>query len=155
MMAALIADQGDPGLLTDPVRVVMELLGHSQMRTTTDTYSQVMPALGRDAGTRNDEGRSPSGRTARSKGWPDRSKLETVRPVQRLAAGLPALLHRPETTKPKPGRQVQRRLTPEQVEQLVTEYRAGSSVQELAAKWRLHRTTVSAQGRRAGVRLRL
>jgi hypothetical protein len=32
----------------DP-RVVMELLGHAQMRTTTDTYSHVMPALGRDA----------------------------------------------------------------------------------------------------------
>ena len=30
-------------------RVVMELLGHSQMRTTTDTYSQVMPALAQQA----------------------------------------------------------------------------------------------------------
>ena len=30
-------------------RVVMELLGHSQMRTTTDTYSHVMPALAREA----------------------------------------------------------------------------------------------------------
>jgi integrase len=29
--------------------VVMELLGHSQMRTTMDIYSHVMPALGRDA----------------------------------------------------------------------------------------------------------
>jgi integrase len=33
-------------------RVVMEVLGHSQMRTTTDTYSHVMPALGRDAADR-------------------------------------------------------------------------------------------------------
>jgi integrase len=33
-------------------RVVMEDLGHSQMRTTTDTYSHVMPALGRDAAAR-------------------------------------------------------------------------------------------------------
>jgi integrase len=33
-------------------RVVMEVLGHSQMRTTTDTYSRVMPALGRDAADR-------------------------------------------------------------------------------------------------------
>jgi integrase len=32
--------------------VVMELLGHSQMRTTTDTYSHVMPALGKDAAER-------------------------------------------------------------------------------------------------------
>jgi integrase len=30
-------------------RVVMELLGHAQMRTTTDTYSHVMPALGKEA----------------------------------------------------------------------------------------------------------
>jgi len=27
----------------------MELLGHSQMRTTTDTYSHVMPALAKEA----------------------------------------------------------------------------------------------------------
>ncbi len=30
-------------------RVVMELLGHSAMRTTTDTYSHVMPALAQQA----------------------------------------------------------------------------------------------------------
>ena len=30
-------------------RVVMELLGHAQMRTTTDTYSHVMPALAKEA----------------------------------------------------------------------------------------------------------
>ncbi|MGZ4591938.1 MAG: tyrosine-type recombinase/integrase, partial [Actinomycetes bacterium] len=33
-------------------RVVMELLGHSQMRTTTDVYSHVMPVLGREAADR-------------------------------------------------------------------------------------------------------
>jgi integrase len=33
-------------------RVVVEVLGHAQMRTTTDTYSHVMPALGRDAADR-------------------------------------------------------------------------------------------------------
>jgi integrase len=33
-------------------RVVMELLGHSQMRTTTDTYSHVMPALAKEAADR-------------------------------------------------------------------------------------------------------
>lgn len=33
-------------------RVVMELLGHSQMRTTTDIYSHVMPALARNAADR-------------------------------------------------------------------------------------------------------
>jgi integrase len=36
-------------------RVVMEVLGHAQMRTTTDTYSHVMPALGRDAAERMGE----------------------------------------------------------------------------------------------------
>jgi integrase len=30
-------------------RVVMELLGHAQMRTTTDVYSHVLPALAREA----------------------------------------------------------------------------------------------------------
>src|SRR5919206_2684715 len=58
-------------------RVVMELLGHSQMRTTMDIYSHVMPALAREAAdrmgtllltskgiqtaTRDDSGRSPEG----------------------------------------------------------------------------------------------
>jgi hypothetical protein len=32
--------------------VVMELLGHSQMRTTMDIYSHVMPALAREAADR-------------------------------------------------------------------------------------------------------
>jgi integrase len=57
-------------------RVVMELLGHSQMRTTMDMYSHVMPALAREAAdrmgtvllmrptstaTRDDSGRPPEG----------------------------------------------------------------------------------------------
>ncbi len=33
-------------------RVVMDLLGHSQMRTTTDTYQHVMPALAQEAADR-------------------------------------------------------------------------------------------------------
>jgi integrase len=33
-------------------RVVMELLGHAQMRTTTDIYSHVMPALAQEAAQR-------------------------------------------------------------------------------------------------------
>jgi integrase len=33
-------------------RVDMKVLGHAQMRTTTDTYSHVLPALGRDAANR-------------------------------------------------------------------------------------------------------
>jgi integrase len=41
-------------LLTESVhpRVVMELLGHSQIRTTLDIYSHVMPALAREAADR-------------------------------------------------------------------------------------------------------
>lgn len=35
-------------------RVVMELLGHAQMRTTTDTYSHVMPALAKEAAAKMD-----------------------------------------------------------------------------------------------------
>ena len=35
-------------------RVVMELLGHSQMRTTTDIYSHVMPAMARAAADQMD-----------------------------------------------------------------------------------------------------
>ena len=61
-------------------RVVMELLGPSQMRTTMDIHSQVMPALAREAAdrmsalllpgvvtstaTRDESGRSPKRRTA-------------------------------------------------------------------------------------------
>ncbi len=44
-----------PGLLLSSgahPRVVMELLGHSQMRTTTDTYSHVMPSLAREEAER-------------------------------------------------------------------------------------------------------
>jgi uncharacterized protein (DUF433 family) len=51
-------------------------------------------------------------------------------------------------------RQVQRRLTPEQVEQLVARYRAGDNMQELARNWRLHRTTIAEHLRRAGVPVR-
>ncbi len=51
-------------------RVVMELLGHSQMRTTMDIYSHVMPALAREAADRmgalllTSKGRQTATRTA-------------------------------------------------------------------------------------------
>jgi hypothetical protein len=51
-------------------------------------------------------------------------------------------------------RQVQRRLTPKEIEQLLTEYRAGDSMQELARKWRLHRTTVTEHLRRSSIAVR-
>jgi integrase len=37
-----------------PARVVMETLGHSQISLTLNTYSHVIPALGRDAAARMD-----------------------------------------------------------------------------------------------------
>lgn len=51
-------------------------------------------------------------------------------------------------------RQAQRRLTASQVDQLVREYEAGDDMTVLAARWDMHRTTVAAHARRAGVELR-
>jgi transposase-like protein len=54
--------------------------------------------------------------------------------------------------KKKPGeRQTQRRLNPEQVDQLIAEYQTGDSMLQLAKRWGLHRTTVAEHLRRAGV----
>jgi integrase len=36
------------------MRVVMEILGHSQMSTTSDRYSHVVPELQREAASRMD-----------------------------------------------------------------------------------------------------
>ena len=93
-------------LLSEKVhpRVVMELLGHSQMRTTMDIYSHVMPALAREAADRMGalllagKGIQTATRTATTElvesaqdeegpsqmGGPNRSKLETESPVQAL-----------------------------------------------------------------------
>jgi uncharacterized protein (DUF433 family) len=80
------------------------------------------------------------------------SKQSTL--FKRLAKDLPDLLLRPPRTKVAKPRQTQRRLTPQQVERLVAEYQAGAGMKELAARWEIHRTTVAAQLRRAGVELR-
>ena len=74
--------------------------------------------------------------------------------VRRLTAALSALLHRRPRAQPVRQRQIQRRLTPDQVEQLVAEYQAGDDMHELADRWGLHRTTVAGHLRRAGVALR-
>jgi DNA-directed RNA polymerase specialized sigma24 family protein len=55
---------------------------------------------------------------------------------------------------PTRQRQAQRRLAPEQAALLVAEYEAGADMKALAALWSLHRTTVAAQLRQAGVYLR-
>ena len=47
--ASLLLSQGVPA------RVVMETLGHSQISLTLNTYSHVIPALGREAAERMDE----------------------------------------------------------------------------------------------------
>jgi DNA-binding CsgD family transcriptional regulator len=73
---------------------------------------------------------------------------------RRLADALPAVLRRRTRSRTTLKRQVQRRLTPEQVEQLVIEYQSGKSMQELARSWHLHRTTVVEHLRRAGVSIR-
>ena len=38
-----------------PMRVVMDILGHSQMATTTDLYAHVMPAAHREVANLFDE----------------------------------------------------------------------------------------------------
>lgn len=73
---------------------------------------------------------------------------------RRLADSLPALLCQRMQSKTTRKRQVQRRLTPERAGRLVAEYQAGDSMQQLARRWRLHRTTVAEHLRRAGVSVR-
>jgi transposase-like protein len=77
--------------------------------------------------------------------------------VNHLAAAQPALVagatdH--QRHQPVRHRQAQRRLTPEQTQQLVAGYQDGADVQELATRWGIHRTTVATQLRQAGVELR-
>jgi DNA-directed RNA polymerase specialized sigma24 family protein len=76
--------------------------------------------------------------------------------VSRLAASQPNLLAGPTDRRRRPvrQRQPQRRLTADQAQQLVAEYDAGARVQDLADRWKIHRTTAVAQLRQAGVRLR-
>lgn len=74
-----------------------------------------------------------------------------------MSAEQPALLRRSPgrgRDKPPTERQLQRRLTAEQGAELVAEYQAGDDMKVLADRWRVHRTSVAAQLRRAGVELR-
>jgi len=75
----------------------------------------------------------------------------------RLAADQPALVATSGDHGQDPPirqRQTQRRLTAKQLQRLVAKYEAGASMKELAARWDLHRTTVAAQLRQAGIELR-
>ena len=69
-------------LLTEGVhpRVVMEVLGHAQMRTTTDTYSHVMPALGATRQTKW-QTRCGTDLAPQSRQWPPRWYRERLRPL--------------------------------------------------------------------------
>jgi len=83
-------------------------------------------------------------------------QLETaLRLAERVLAGD---LPKPEADPAYEGthsiRQVQRRLSPEEIESLVGDYRAGASTYQLAARWKIHRATVSNHLRRAGERVR-
>jgi len=79
-------------LLTEGVHpwVVMELLGHAQMRTTTDTHSQVLPALAEAVQSRGTDGPDPLGLIRPTPGttWPPRWHRERLRPPSRREDGL-------------------------------------------------------------------
>lgn len=76
--------------------------------------------------------------------------------IRRLAAQLPDLLAEPASTNRKRSthRQEQRRLTPEQVDQLVADYLAGTSASVVAMNYGIHPHTAVAHIKRAGVAIR-
>jgi hypothetical protein len=82
------------------------------------------------------------------------SKLSGL--LRRLGADLPALLAAPPAsgTAPARERQQQRRLTPEQIGELVEQYVSGDDMRVLAERWCMHRTTVAGHLQRAGAELR-
>lgn len=73
-----------------------------------------------------------------------------VTKLQRILAG-----HKPErlparTTRSVRKKQVQHRLEPEQVDQMLERYHAGTKIKELAAEFQISRTTVMKHVERAG-----
>jgi hypothetical protein len=74
--------------------------------------------------------------------------------VTRLAAELPAVLRRRRRVQPVQQRQVQHRLPPEKIAQLVADYQAGIGTKELARTYQLSRYTVNQHLQRAGVPFR-
>ncbi len=71
-----------------------------------------------------------------------------------LASALPDLSEPSGLPAETPARPAQRRLTADQVAELVAEYQAGANMRELAVRWQVHRTSVAGHLRRAGVELR-
>jgi len=74
--------------------------------------------------------------------------------LRALAATLPDVLARAPAPPAAHTRQRQRRLTAAQVAQLVAAYQAGADMKTLAQRWGVHRQTVAAHLRQAGVPLR-
>ena len=54
-------------------------------------------------------------------------------------------------SKPKPGRQKQKRLSPAQLEGLAEDYRSGMPLRVIAYKYQVHRDTVNEHARRMGL----
>ncbi|HEY1644794.1 MAG TPA: hypothetical protein VGF75_00225 [Candidatus Saccharimonadales bacterium] len=52
------------------------------------------------------------------------------------------------------SKQIQHRLKPEEIDQLVNAYKAGELVKDLADRFLIHRTTVIEHVKRSGVKLR-
>ena len=81
------------------------------------------------------------------------SKLSAL--VRRLAAELEALDDTPRAPQPaRTSRQLQHRLWPDQVAQLITDYQAGRATKDLARDYAISRDTVTQHLKRAGAPLR-
>ena len=86
--------------------------------------------------------------------WPYSGKLEISGQVRRFAAELPTVFRSRKKAQPVRSRQTQRGLTSEQSAELVLDYKASDDISVIATRWNLHRTTVAAHLRCAGVTLR-
>lgn len=69
-------------------------------------------------------------------------------------AGPPKAEQHPPTLSRRPRFQTQRRLSADQIAELVEGYRSGNTMKELASEFRIHRTTVSSHLSQQGVRIR-
>lgn len=87
---------------------------------------------------------------AHAEKWPPLLKQITLAKL-----GVPASPVVDDFTAVKKIRQQQKRLDEDEIGQLVAEYRAGSTIYGLAAKFGCHRTTVSEHLRTHGVQMRL
>jgi DNA-binding NarL/FixJ family response regulator len=68
-----------------------------------------------------------------------------------LSSEAPVSVRDPDYEPTRRNRQAQHRLTPDEVDQIGKEYRAGMSIREIAMTRKLHRETAALAVRRAGV----